>query len=130
MKYKKDLRRDQKFWHQKMINMLDPEITIGPTWTPRFFNENYYSVRTLKAFCFAFQWYKDNKNILPDGNIRFHGKYFSICKNEKLIACVCFEGCKVGMIEVFDKEACTALISKCRPHRTEKLDGCYQWDGG
>ena len=117
------------FWHQKMINMLPPEIVIGKMWALRFFDENYYAVRTLKAFCFALDWYNKNKNILPDGDIRFHGKYFDIRKNERLVAAINFNGQKVGYIEIFDKEACSALISKCRPD--DKFpDYGYWWDGG
>lgn len=108
--------------------MLPPDVKIGEAFSIKFFDEKYYSPRTLKAFIFAFGWLEANRDILPKASMRFHGKYFSFeNENNEHILYVNFQGCKLGWVEVFDKDACSKLISVCKP--IDKFSFAYEWVG-
>ena len=116
MAKKKYTKKEQAFWHQKLINMIPSDVTIGELWATRLFDEKYYSVRTLKAFCFAFAWLKENRQLLPNGQIRFHGKYFMIRNNSgELLAEVDFSGCKFDHILLFNEMPNLIEITNANP---------------
>ena len=109
-------KKEQAFWHQKLVNMIPSDVIIGELWAHNLFNEKYYSVRTLKAFCFAFAWLKENRQLLPDGHIRFHGKYFVIRDDSgKMLAEVGFSGCKFKQIILWNKYPDLVRITDANP---------------
>ena len=115
-KRKKPTRREQKFWHQKLVNMIPDDVIIGEQWAYRLFDDEYYSVRTLKAFCFAFAWLKENRQLLPEGRIRFHGNRFSVRDDFGVeLALVGFSGYKFIHITLLNQLPKVIRITEANP---------------